>query len=53
MQLCWNKSRLISKNDETIVKVKEQTEKQKKTAVGTKFIDFEMQTPEGKNCETV
>ena len=38
-------------NDETIVKVKEQTEKQKKTAVGTKFIDFEMQTPEGKTVK--
>lgn len=35
-------------NDEAIVKIKELTEKQKKTAVGTKFIDFEMQTPDGK-----
>lgn len=35
-------------NDEAIVSIKEVTEKQKKTAVGTKFIDFEMQTPEGK-----
>ncbi len=38
-------------NDETIVKVKELTEKQKKTAVGTQFIDFEMQTPEGKTVK--
>lgn len=39
-------------NDETIVKIKELTDKQKKTAVGTKFVDFEMQTPDGKsvNC---
>ncbi|GAE17009.1 disulfide interchange protein [Bacteroides pyogenes JCM 6292] len=35
-------------NDEAIVKIKEMTEKQKRTAVGTKFIDFEMKTPEGK-----
>lgn len=35
-------------NDEIIVSIKERTEKQKKTAVGTKFIDFEMQTPDGK-----
>ena len=35
-------------NDETIVKIKEMTEKQKKTAVGQKFIDFEMLTPDGK-----
>ncbi len=34
--------------DETIAKIKEQTEKQKKTAVGQTFIDFEMKTPEGK-----
>lgn len=38
-------------NDEVIVKIKELTEKQKKTAVGTKFIDFEMQTPEGKTVK--
>lgn len=35
-------------SDEKIVEIKEQTEKQKKTAVGTKFIDFEMLTPDGK-----
>lgn len=35
-------------NDETIVKIKEMVEKQKKTAVGQKFTDFEMQTPDGK-----
>ncbi|MBB3895921.1 TlpA disulfide reductase family protein [Bacteroides pyogenes] len=35
-------------SDEAIVKIKEMTEKQKRTAVGTKFIDFEMKTPEGK-----
>ena len=35
-------------NDETIVRIKELTETQKKTAVGTKFIDFEMETPDGK-----
>ena len=35
-------------NDETIVRIKEMTDKQKKTAVGTQFVDFEMQTPEGK-----
>ena len=40
-------------NDETIVKIKELTDKQKKTAVGTKFVDFEMQTPDRKNCEIV
>ncbi len=38
-------------NDETIVRIKEMTEKQKKTAVGTKFIDFEMQTPDGKSVK--
>ena len=38
-------------NDETIVKIKELTDKQKKTAVGTKFVDFEMQTPEGKTVK--
>lgn len=38
-------------NDETIVRIKELTEKQKKTAVGTKFIDFEMQTPAGKTVK--
>ena len=35
-------------NDETIVRIKELTETQKKTAIGTKFIDFEMETPDGK-----
>ncbi|WP_303012696.1 TlpA disulfide reductase family protein [uncultured Bacteroides sp.] len=38
-------------NDETIVRIKELTEKQKKTAVGTKFVDFEMQNPEGKTVK--
>ncbi len=35
-------------NDEMIVRIKEITDKQKKTAVGSQFVDFEMQTPEGK-----
>ncbi len=30
------------------MRIKELTDKQKKTAVGTKFIDFEMKTPDGK-----
>lgn len=34
--------------DEAIVRIKELTDTQKKTAVGTKFIDFEMETPDGK-----
>ena len=38
-------------NYETIVKIKELTDKQKKTAVGTKFVDFEMQTPDGKSVK--
>lgn len=38
-------------NDETIVRIKEMTDKQKKTAVGTQFVDFEMQTPEGKSVK--
>lgn len=38
-------------NDEAIVRIKDTVEKQKKTAVGTKFTDFEMQTPEGKNVK--
>lgn len=38
-------------NDERIARIKEATEKQKKTAVGTKFVDFEMQTPEGKTVK--
>lgn len=35
-------------NDEVIMKIKENVEKMKATAVGRKFTDFEMQTPEGK-----
>lgn len=35
-------------NDEAIVKIKKLIDTQKKTAVGTKFIDFEMKTPGGK-----
>lgn len=35
-------------NDEMIIKIKEMTEKQKKTTAGQKFIDFEMLTPDGK-----
>lgn len=35
-------------NDETIIRIKENVEKLKSTAVGKKFTDFEMQTPEGK-----
>lgn len=35
-------------NDSRLVTIKEQVEKQKKTAAGTKFTDFEMKTPEGK-----
>ena len=38
-------------NDAAIVKIKEMVEKQKKTAVGQKFIDFEMQTPDGKSVK--
>ncbi|GCB33925.1 TlpA disulfide reductase family protein [Bacteroides faecalis] len=38
-------------NDATIVQIKELIDKQKKTAVGTKFIDFEMQNPEGKTVK--
>lgn len=33
--------------DERLVQIKELTEKQQKTAVGTKYTDFTMQTPEG------
>lgn len=36
------------KNDPTVVKISTQLEKVKATSVGQKFIDFEMQTPEGK-----
>ena len=35
-------------NDEFVVKIKENVEKMKLTAVGQKFTDFEMQTPDGK-----
>ena len=38
-------------NDETIVKIKENVEKMKATAVGQKFTDFEMQTPDGKQVK--
>ncbi len=37
--------------DEAIARIKELTDKQKKTAVGTLFVDFEMQTPEGKTVK--
>lgn len=35
-------------NDELIIRIKDNVEKLKKTAVGQKFTDFEMQTPDGK-----
>lgn len=38
-------------NDKDILRIKELTDKQKTTAQGTKFIDFEMQTPEGKTVK--
>ncbi|MEG1564003.1 MAG: TlpA disulfide reductase family protein, partial [Bacteroides sp.] len=38
-------------NDEVIVKIKDITDRQKKTAVGQKFLDFEMLTPEGKKIK--
>lgn len=38
-------------NDEAINKIKKNVEKMKATAVGQKFTDFEMQTPEGKNVK--
>ena len=38
-------------NDETIIRIKENVEKMKATAVGQKFTDFEMQTPEGKTIK--
>lgn len=41
----------VFQNDETIVRIKEMIEKQKQTAVGKKFVDFEMQTPEGKSVK--
>ncbi|MDR0940278.1 MAG: AhpC/TSA family protein [Mediterranea sp.] len=36
------------KADQTLTRIKEITDKQKKTAVGTKFVDFEMPDPNGK-----
>ncbi len=38
-------------NDEIIVKIKENVEKMKATAVGKKFTDFTMLTPEGKSVK--
>lgn len=38
-------------NDEAIIKIKQNVERMKTTAVGQKFTDFEMQTPEGKNVK--
>lgn len=38
-------------NDETIVKIKENVAKMKATAVGQKFTDFEMQTPDGQSVK--
>ena len=35
-------------NDEVIIKIKGNVEKMKATAVGQKFTDFEMATPDGK-----
>ena len=35
-------------NDRTIIKIKENVEKMKATAVGQKFTDFEMSDPKGK-----
>jgi len=37
--------------DETIVKIKENVEKMKATAIGKKFTDFSMLTPEGKSVK--
>lgn len=34
--------------DESIVRIQKVIDQQKKTAVGTKYIDFEMKTPDGK-----
>ncbi len=39
------------KNDETIVKIADNINKMKATAVGKKFTDFTMQTPEGKSVK--
>lgn len=38
----------IYSNDAVIIRIKENVEKMKATAVGQKFTDFEMKTPEGK-----
>lgn len=38
-------------NDEQVIKIKELVEKMKATAVGQKFTDFEMQTPEGETVK--
>lgn len=38
-------------NDKVIVRIKDNVEKLKATAVGQKFTDFEMQTPEGKTVK--
>ena len=38
-------------NDATIIRIKENVEKMKATAVSQKFTDFEMQTPEGKTVK--
>lgn len=38
-------------NDEAIARIKNNVEKMKATAVGQKFTDFEMQTPEGKTVK--
>lgn len=38
-------------NDATIIRIKENVEKMKATAVGQKFTDFEMRTPEGKTVK--
>lgn len=38
-------------NDEVIIKIKNNVEKMKATAVGQKFTDFEMQTPEGETVK--
>lgn len=38
-------------NDETIIRIKNNVEKMKATAVGQKFTDFEMKTPEGKSVK--
>lgn len=40
-----------SLTDESVASIKEKVEKLKATAVGQKFTDFEMQTPEGKTVK--